>query len=69
MAQPRKLERHHTILDIISHLLASDPHVQRYLSYYHTNQHRIVDAILNEILKDIDDIITPPEQNTITKEL
>jgi hypothetical protein len=69
MAQQRKLERHHTILDVIAHLLASDPHVQKYLSYYHSNQHRIVDAILDEILQDIDDIVTPPEQNAITKEL
>jgi hypothetical protein len=60
MAKPRKLESHHTILDIIAHLLASDPHVQKYLSYYHANQHRIVDAMLNEILQDIDTLIESP---------
>lgn len=69
MAKSRKLERHHTIIDIIAHLFASDPHVQKYLSYYHANQHRIVDAVLNEILQDIDDIIESPDQNTTTKEL
>jgi hypothetical protein len=69
MAQPRKLEHHHTILDVIAHLLASDPHVQKYLLYYYSNQHRIVDAVMNEILKDIDDVIASPNQNAITKEL
>jgi hypothetical protein len=68
MTQPRKLERHHTILDIIAHLLASDPHVQKYLSYYHANQHKIVDAVLNEILQDIEDIMASPGPNSIIKE-
>jgi hypothetical protein len=68
MAQPHKLERHHTILDIVAHLLASDPHVQKYLSYYHANQHKIVDAVLNEILQDIEAIIASPGQNATTKE-
>ncbi len=69
MAQSRKLERHHTILDIIAYLLASDPHVQKYLSYYHANQHRIVDAVLNEILRDIEGMLASTNQNTTTKEL
>jgi hypothetical protein len=69
MAQSKKLERHYTIIDIIAHLLASDPYVQKYLSYYHANQHRIVDAVLNEILQDIESIVASPNPNATTKEL